>query len=78
MWRVLVRREPDTDKWEASTAFLDREKAMGVFLALDEVSDDWDVMLVKEERFSSATESMGAKESISTKDIEGFTFRREK
>lgn len=78
MWRVLVRREPDTDNWEASTALLDREKAMGIFLALDEASDDWDVMLVKEERFSSATESMGVKESISAKDIEGFTFRREK
>ncbi len=53
---------------------------MGIFLALDEASDDWDVMLVKEERFSSATESTGVKvkEAISAKDIEGFTFRREK
>ncbi|GAH07698.1 unnamed protein product [marine sediment metagenome] len=50
---------------------------MGLFLVLDQASDDWDVMLVKEERFSSATESMGGvKESISAKDIEGFTFRR--
>ena len=61
-WRVLVRKELDTDKWECSKAFYDKETAMSVFFTLDEASDDWDTMLVREERFSSARESMGVKE----------------
>lgn len=77
-WRVLVRKELDTDMWECSTMFLDREKAMNLFQVFQEASHDIDVMLVKEERFSSALEKMGAKDSISTNDVKKFTFKEEK
>lgn len=67
-WRVLVRKEVDTDKWDCSKAFYDREEALNLFFVFDEGSDEWDVMLVKEERFSSAREFMGVKDEDVKKD----------
>lgn len=61
-YRVLVRKELDTDKWECSKAMYDKEKAMGVFFAFED-SRNFDVMLVQELRFSSARESMGVEPS---------------
>ena len=61
-YRVLARRELDTDKWEVSKAMYDKEEAMGVFFAF-ESGRIVDVMLVQELRFSSATETMGVEAS---------------
>jgi len=54
-WRVLNRTKAGT--WLSSKAIYDREKALELFFSLRENIDD-DIMLVKEERFSSGVELM--------------------
>ena len=58
-WRVLTRLGKDykSQNWIVSKAIYDKENALDLFFSHKD-NKEYDVMLVKEERFSSAVEVM--------------------
>ncbi len=54
-WRIFMRTKLDSDEWGGTRPLYDWETALDGYMRLEEYYDDIDIMLVKIERYSAAT-----------------------